>query len=75
MDKNWKYGSPTEYPFLQYNLKENGIEWIAYNEKYITYSKLDLPTKFHPNQTKIAKVCLWAGNIKVWALIIFPHLC
>ena len=46
---------------LRLNLKENGLEWIAYNEKSIIYSKLDLPTKFHPNQTKIAKVCYWGG--------------
>ena len=27
----------------------------------MTYSKLDLPTKFHPNQNKIAKVCYSGG--------------
>ena len=27
----------------------------------VTKPKLDLPTKFHPNQTKIANVCVWGG--------------
>ena len=27
----------------------------------VTKPKLDLPTKFHPNRTKIAKVCYWGG--------------
>ena len=27
----------------------------------VTKPKLDLPTTFHPNRTKIAKVCFWGG--------------
>ena len=30
----------------------------------VTYPKIDLPTKFHPNQTKIAKVVFWV--VREW---------
>ena len=59
--KNLKVWVPDRSLFFTIKFIRNGIEWIAYNEKFITYSKLDLPNKFHPNQTKIAKVFYWGG--------------
>ena len=43
------------------------LGWAKHTPRYVAYlftitqSKLDLPTKFHPNRTKIAKVCYWGG--------------
>ena len=43
---------------------------MTHYQKSITYPKLDLPTKFHQNRTKIAKVCYWGsfwmGRVGGW---------
>ena len=39
----------------------------------VTKPKLDLPTKFYPNRTKIAKVCFWGGfGVAGWGRLNVP---